>query len=60
MQKVAVVDFLAWEERQPERHEFFRGETFAMGGETARHNRVILNLASRMAFVFKGVESEAQ
>ena len=44
----ALVDFLAWEEQQPERHEFFRGETFAMVGGTARHNRVILNLASRI------------
>ena len=44
----ALVDFLAWEEQQPERHEFFRGKTFAMVGGTARHNRVILNLASRI------------
>ena len=48
MQKITVVDFLEWEERQPERHEFFRGETYAMVGGTARHNRVILNLASRI------------
>lgn len=47
-QKTSLVDFLAWEENQPERHEFFRGETFAMVGGTARHNRVILNLASRI------------
>ena len=57
---MTLSDFLPWEERQPERHEFFRGETFAMVGGTARHNRVILNLANRMALVFKGVESEAQ
>ena len=44
----ALADFLEWEEHQPERHEFFRGETFAMVGGTARHNRVILNLASRI------------
>ncbi|WP_114970407.1 Uma2 family endonuclease [Rhodoferax ferrireducens] len=41
-------EFLVWEEHQPERHEFFRGETFAMVGGTARHNRVILNLASHI------------
>jgi len=48
LQKMTFVDFLAWEEHQPERHEFFRGEIFAMVGGTARHNRVILNLASRI------------
>lgn len=48
LQKMTLVDFLAWEENQTERHEFFRGETFAMVGGTARHNRVILNLASRI------------
>ena len=40
-----LTEFLLWEERQPERHEFIRGETFAMVGGTARNNRVILNLA---------------
>lgn len=48
VQTMTLVDFLAWEEHQPERHEFFRGKTFAMFGGTARHNRVILNLASRI------------
>jgi Uma2 family endonuclease len=48
LQKMTLVDFLAWEAQQPDRYEFFRGETFAMVGETARHNRVILNLTSRI------------
>lgn len=48
MQNLTLTEFLAWEEAQPERHEFFRGETFAMVGGTARHNRVMLNLASRI------------
>jgi Uma2 family endonuclease len=47
-QNMTLADFLAWEEHQSERHEFYRGETFAMVGGTARHNRVILNLASRI------------
>ena len=47
-QNMTLADFLTWEEHQSERHEFFRGETFAMVGGTARHNRVILNLASRI------------
>jgi Uma2 family endonuclease len=46
LQKMTLTEFLAWEEHQTERHEFFGGETFAMVGGTARQNRVILNLAS--------------
>jgi Uma2 family endonuclease len=48
LQKMSVAEYLAWEEHQPERHEFYQGEVFAMVGDTARHNRVILNLTSRM------------
>ena len=47
--KKTLAEFLAWEDQQPDRNEFFRGETFAMVGGTARHNRVILNLGSRIA-----------
>lgn len=46
--KMTLAEFLAWESEQPDRHEFYRGETFAMVGGTARHNRVTLNLASRI------------
>lgn len=45
---MTLTEFLAWEEHQTERHEFVAGKTFAMVGGTARHNRVILNLASRI------------
>jgi Uma2 family endonuclease len=47
--KLTLTEFLAWEADQPDRHEFYRGEVFAMVGGTARHNRVILNLAARLA-----------
>lgn len=46
--KMTLTEFLAWEEHQTERHEFIGGETFAIVGGTARHNRVILNLASHI------------
>ena len=58
LQKMTLVDFLAWEEHQPERHEFFCGETFAMVGGTARHNRVILNLASRIGDHLDGTKCQ--
>lgn len=37
-------DFLAWEETQPERHEYLHGETFAMVGARRVHNLVAGNL----------------
>lgn len=46
--RMNLAEFLAWESQQDSRHEFFRGETFAMTGGSARHNRVILNLAARL------------
>ena len=45
---MTLAEFLEWEATQNERHEFYRGEILAMVGGTARHNRVILNLASRI------------
>ncbi|MEJ7137943.1 Uma2 family endonuclease [Amphibiibacter pelophylacis] len=49
LKRMTVDAFLVWEESQLGRHEFYRGEIFAMVGATARHNRVILNLAGRIA-----------
>lgn len=37
-------DYLEWENRQPLRHEFIRGEVFAMAGGTDLHNEVAGNL----------------
>jgi Uma2 family endonuclease len=44
-QPMSAAEFLAWEETQPTRHEFVRGEVFAMVGVVDRHNTVSLNLA---------------
>jgi Uma2 family endonuclease len=38
-------EFLHWEQEQEGRHEFVRGEVFAMVGSTDRHNLVALNIA---------------
>lgn len=48
LQKMSLDEFLAWEQLQLERHEYYLGDTFAMVGGTARHNRVVLNLAGRI------------
>ena len=39
-------DYLAWENDQPERHEYVAGEIFAMVGVRDRHNEIALNLAA--------------
>ena len=36
--KMTLAEFMAWENEQTERHEFYRGEIFGMVGGTARHN----------------------
>ena len=42
---LSLTEFIAWENEQPERHEFFQGEVFAMVGARRAHGRVVLNLA---------------
>jgi Uma2 family endonuclease len=37
-------EYLAWEREQPVRHEFYRGEVFAMAGGSLRHNRLCAKL----------------
>ena len=37
-------DYLAWERTQPEKHEFFQGEVFAMAGGSPRHNEISGNV----------------
>ena len=39
-------DYLEWEQRQPERHEYVRGEVFAIAGTTDRHNEISLNFTT--------------
>ena len=47
-QKMTLAAFLAWEELQPERHEFYRGEVFAMVGGRRVHERIIANLVRHL------------
>ncbi|MDD5037160.1 MAG: Uma2 family endonuclease [Methylococcaceae bacterium] len=44
--KFSFEDYLAWEGGQVEKHEFVRGEIFAMVGARRAHVTVCLNLAS--------------
>jgi len=51
--KLSLEAYLAWEELQPERHEFYRGDVFAMVGARRVHGRVVNNLASELRFALK-------
>ncbi len=48
LQLMSLEDFLAWENAQPERHEFYRGEVFAMTGGRRTHGRTVSNLNRRI------------
>ena len=47
-------DYLEWENRQPTRHEFIRGEVFAMTGATDLHNEICLNLGAMLRQHLRG------
>ncbi len=59
---MTVDDYLIWESEQTEKHDFFRGEVFAMTGGTLRHNAATIastvtlktHLAGKPCRVFAG------
>ncbi|MBX7169301.1 MAG: Uma2 family endonuclease [Pirellulales bacterium] len=52
-------DFLTWENAQPDRHEFHRGEVFAMVGARRAHGRLIMNLGRRLSGQLDGTPCQA-
>lgn len=52
--RLSVEDFLAWENEQVERHEFHRGEVFAMVGARRIHACVVMNLARSLGNALAG------
>lgn len=48
LHKLSLAEFLAWEEAQAERFEFYRGETFNMVGGRRGHGRVVANLVRHL------------
>jgi Uma2 family endonuclease len=57
--KLSLADFLAWENTQEGRHEFFRGEVFAMVGARRVHGLVGLNIAAALKQHLKGTRCRA-
>ena len=52
-----VESYLAWEETQAERHEYFAGEVFAMSGGSDAHYTITLNLAANLKSALSGTPS---
>ena len=49
IQKLTLAEFIEWENAQPDRNEFVRGEVFAMVGGRRIHGRVVANLVQAFA-----------
>jgi Uma2 family endonuclease len=46
--QLTLAEFLEWENQQPDRNEFYRGEVFAMTGARRVHGRVVINLVRHL------------
>ncbi len=58
MHRMSEAEYLLFEERSEERHEFYQGEVFAMAGGSIDHNRVIGNAHSELHGRLKGKPCE--
>ena len=56
---LSAADFLAWEAQQPEKHELFQGEAFAMVGARRVRVTVSLNVASLLKAHLRGTACRA-
>ena len=52
-------DYLQWENQQAQRHEFMRGEVFAMTGATDRHNEISGNFYMMLRQHLRGTPCRA-
>jgi Uma2 family endonuclease len=50
----AVSEYLRQEERREIKHEYFRGEQYAMSGGTARHSRIKINITTCLHIAARG------
>jgi Uma2 family endonuclease len=59
LSKLSLDEFIAWENAQPEKHEFVRGEIFAMVGARRVHNMVAGNMFAALKRELKGSPCQA-
>jgi Uma2 family endonuclease len=55
---MSLREYLLWEETSGGKHEYYRGEIFAMAGTTIRHNRITGNIYARLHQLLQGGECE--
>lgn len=53
-QKFTIEEYLAFEEASIEKHEYYKGEIFAMPGRKVPHNIIFRNLFCELAIKLKG------
>lgn len=52
--KLSIEEYLQFEKESLEKHEYYKGEIFAMSGASARHNIIQMNLAAILVMKLKG------
>ena len=57
--KMTVEEYLAWERKQTERHEYFAGEVFSQAGGTRRHSLIGANVVRAIGNFLDDHECEA-
>lgn len=57
--RLSLDEFIVWENEQPEKHEFVRGEVFAMVGARRVHNLVVGNVFASLKQQLKGAPCQA-
>ena len=53
-QKLTIEEYLQFEKASTEKHEYYKGEIFAMSGASNRHNWIFTNLFTTLANKLKG------
>ncbi len=56
--KLTPEEYLEWEREAPQKHEYYRGELFAMAGTGARHNVIAKNLMVDIGTQLKGKQCQ--
>lgn len=53
-QKITIEEYLEMEEASQEKHEYYKGEVFAMSGPKVQHNIIAINFLSQLALKLRG------
>jgi Uma2 family endonuclease len=51
--RLSIQEYLAFERQSEVKHDYLDGEIFAMSGASRRHNRIVLNVGSRLDSMLK-------